>query len=191
MDKPMESKRTVSSTDLKPVERFLKRYDTLTSRDSSSRRPDAREQIIEEQIEEYKKKREKVLGNQSAKTCTVNEMQKEVQEEKIWATLSPKKAEKEIIVSIKEKEEEEEEEKEKKEETEEGEKVTESQEKVNDSTKEYISKLSREKLKWEEAKQKKENVHTQESDETHAEGNLEKLTRILGEKEENLQVISV
>lgn len=186
MDKPVESKRTVSSTDLKPVERFLKRYDTLTSRDSSSRRPDAREQIIEEQIEEYKKKREKVLGNQSAKTCIVNEMQKEVQEENIWATLSLNK-DKEIIVSTKIKEEEEEE-KEKEEETEEGEKVNESQEKVNDSsTKECISKLSREKLKWEEAKQKKENVQNQESDETYTKGNLEKLTRILGEKEENLQ----
>lgn len=177
MDKPAESKRTTSSAELlQPVERFLKRYESTTSRDSSSRRPDAREQIIEEQIEEYKKKREKVLGNQSAKSFTVNEMQKEVQEENI---LSPKK-DKETIVSVKE------EEKEKEEEMKESEKVNESQEEINNSTKEYILKLSREKLKWEETKQRKENLPNQESDET--EGNLEKLVRILGEKEKNLQV---
>ncbi|XP_070151270.1 uncharacterized protein [Polyergus mexicanus] len=182
MDKPMESKRIASSTDLKPVERFLKRYEPLASRDSLSRLSDAREQIIEEQIEEYKKKREKVLGNQSAKTFTMNETQKEVQEEKIWTTSSPKKVEKEIIVSTKEDEE-----KEKEEDVGESEKVNESQEKVNDSTKEYILKLSREKLKWEEVKQKKESLQNQESDETYTESNLEKLMRILGEKEKNLQ----
>lgn len=180
----MDSKRTASSTDLKPVERFLKRYEPLTSRDSSARRPDAREQIIEEQIEEYKKKREKVLGNQSAKAFTLNETQKEV-EEKIWATSSPIKMEKEIIVSIKEDEEK------VKEEVEESEKVNESQEKINDNMKEDILKLSREKLKWEETKQKKESLQNQEPDETYIEGNLEKLIRILGEKEKNLQVTFV
>lgn len=179
----METKRIASSTDLKPVERFLKRYEPLASRDSSSRRPDAREQIIEEQIEEYKKKREKVLGNQSAKTFIVNETQKEVEEEKIWTT---SKVEKEIIVSTKEDEE-----KEKEEDVEESEKINESQEKINDNTNEYILKLSREKLKWEEAKQKKENLQNQDSDETYTEGSLEKLMRILGEKEKNLQVIFV
>lgn len=185
MDKPVESKRIASSTDIfQPVERFLKRCEPLASRDSSSRRSDAREQIIEEQIEEYKKKREKVLGNQSVKTFTVNEMQKEIQEEKIS---SPKKeiTEKEIIVSIKEDEE-----KEKEEEVEENEKVDESQENINNSTKEYVLKLPREKLKWEEAKQKKENLQNQESDETCTEGNLEKLMRILGE-DMNLQVTSL
>lgn len=184
MDKLMDSKRTASSTDLKPVERFLKRYEPLTSRDSSSRRPDAREQIIEEQIEEYKKKREKVLGNQSAKTFTLNEMQKEVQEEKIRTTSSPIKIEKETIV-LKEEEEK------AKEEVKENEKINESQEKINDNMKEYILKLSREKLKWEEAQQKKESLQNQEPDETYIEGNLEKLIRILGEKEKNLQVIFI
>lgn len=185
MDKLMDSKRTASSTDLKPVERFLKRYEPLTSQDSSSRRPDAREQIIEEQIEEYKKKREKVLGNQSAKTFTLNETQKEVQEEKIWTTSNPIKMEKETIVSTKEDEEK------AKEEVEENEKINESQEKINDNMKEYILKLSREKLKWEEAQQKKESLQNQEPDETYIEGNLEKLIRILGEKEKNLQVTFV
>lgn len=182
----MDIKRTASSTDLKPVERFLKRYEPLTSRDSSGRRPDAREQIIEEQIEEYKKKREKVLGNQSAKAFTLNETQKEVEEEKIWAVSSPIKMEKEIIVSTKEDEEK------VKEEVEESEKVNESQEKINDNMKEDILKLSREKLKWEETKQKKESLQNQEPDETgYIEGNLEKLIRILGEKEKNLQVTFV
>lgn len=182
----MDLKRTASSTDLKPVERFLKRYEPLTSRDSSVRRPDAREQIIEEQIEEYKKKREKVLGNQSAKAFTLNETQKEVEEEKIWTTSSPIKMEKEIIVSTKEDDEEK-----VKEEVEESEKVNESQEKINDNMKEDILKLSREKLKWEETKQRKESLQNQEPDETYIEGNLEKLIRILGEKEKNLQVTFV
>lgn len=180
----MDSKRT-SSNDLKPVERFLKRYEPLTSRDSSTRRPDAREQIIEEQIEEYKKKREKVLGNQSAKAFTLNETQKEVQEDKIWTTSSPIKMEKETIVSIKEDEEEE------KEEVEEKEKINESQEKINDDMNEDILKLSGEKLKWEETKQKNESLQNQETDEIYIEGNLEKLIRILGEKEKNLQVTFV
>lgn len=98
IDKPVESKRAVTSTDLKPVERFLKRYETLTSKDFSPRRPDAREQIIEEQIEEYKKKREKVLGGQSVVKFTMNETQKEIQEEEISTKLNFEKAEKEMTV---------------------------------------------------------------------------------------------
>lgn len=177
----MEAKRAVASADLKPVERFLKRYETLTSKDFSSRRPDPREQIIEEQIEEYKKKREKVLGGQSVITFTVNEMQKEVQVEEIFAKSNLEKAEEEITVLKEVAGEREVEEKEKGEKMED-EMSDEDEEKVNDNTEEYLSKLSRLKLKWEETKRKKESLQ-KELDESYSEGNLEKLAKVLGEKE--------
>lgn len=238
MDKPVESKRAVTCTDLKPVERFLKRYETLT-KDFSSRRPDAREQIIEEQIEEYKKKREKVLGGQSVVTFTTNETQKEVQEEEITNKLSFEKAEEKMTVPKGERreeeqeqklereqeKEEEDEEKEKKEEQEQeeqeaeeeeeekeeeeeeedsgegeeeknlgkSEKIDEGQKKANNNTEEYLSKLLRLKLKWEETKRKKESLQ-KELDESYSEGNLEKLAKVLGESvwgEKKLQVIEI
>lgn len=190
MDKPMESKRSVTSAE--PVERFLKRYETLTSKDFSSRRPDAREQIIEEQIEEYKKKREKVLGGQSVITFPMNEMQKEVQEEEISTKLNFEKTEEEMteMKEISKEEDEEREEGEEEEKMEKSERIDEDPEKTIDNTEEYLSKLSRLKLKWEETKRKKENLQ-KELDESYSEGNLEKLAKVLGEKEKNLQVIAV
>lgn len=208
MDKPVESKRAVTSADFKPVERFLKRYETLISKDFSSRRPDAREQIIEEQIEEYKKKREKVLGSQSVVTFTVNEMQKEIREEEISTKSNFERAEEEEVTVLREmvgergEEEQErttrEQEQERKEADEDGEEEEkmvkdekiEDQEKANDNTEEYLSKLSRLKLKWEETKRKKESLQ-KELDESYSEGNLEKLAKVLGEREKNLQVIKV
>lgn len=205
MDKPVESKRAVTSADFKPVERFLKRYETLISKDFSSRRPDAREQIIEEQIEEYKKKREKVLGGQSVVTFTVNKTQKEIQEEEISAKSNFERTEEETTVPkemvgergeeeqerIREQEQKQKEgegDEEEEEKMEKDEKIDENQEKANDNTEEYLSKLSRLKLKWEETKRKKENLQ-KEFDESYSEGNLEKLAKVLGEREKNLQVI--
>ncbi|KYN06478.1 PREDICTED: uncharacterized protein LOC108783042 [Cyphomyrmex costatus] len=201
MDKPTEQKRTVAppiSADLKPVERFLKRYETLT-KDFSSRRPDAREQIIEEQIEEYKKKREKVLGDQASKTYTINETQKEVQEEEISIISDLERAEEEVIVvkedeevemnekeKAKEEEKEiEEEEKQKKEEEkmEKVEKIEESQERISDNTEEHLKLLKMKKL--EDIKWKKE-IKQIKQNELCSEENLEKLTKVLG-KTENLQ----
>lgn len=183
----MESKRPVTSAE--PVERFLKRYETLTSKDFSSRRPDAREQIIEEQIEEYKKKREKVLGGQSV-TFTVNETQKEVQEEEISAKSNFEKTEEEMTKEISKEEDEERQEGDEEEKTEKSERIDEDQEKIIDNTEEYLSKLSRLKLKWEETKRKKESLQ-KELDESYSDGNLEKLAKVLGEKEKNLQVIEI
>jgi len=174
MDKPVESKRTMNSTDLKPVERFLKRYDTLVSRDFSSRRPDAREQIIEEQIEEYKKKREKILGGQT--TFVTNEKRKEAYEEE---TSNHEKMKEDIVISKEESEE--------MEIVKEDEKIEEIQENAYDNSEEYLLKLSTLKQKWEEAKRRKETLQ-KELDDSSTEGNLEKLARILGEKEKNLQV---
>jgi len=206
MDKPMEPKRAVVpvSADLKPVERFLKRYETLT-KDFSSRRPDAREQIIEEQIEEYKKKREKVLGNQAAVTYTMNETQKEVQEEEDISIKSNFEKTEEEMIAIKEEDEEretkkeekmkdkeekemkEEEEKSKEEKMEKDVKIEKDQERISDNTEEH-SKLSRMK-KLEETKRKKESLQ-KELDESCNEENLEKLAKVL-EKTENLQVIEI
>jgi len=174
MDKPVDSKRT-NSTDLKPVERFLKRYDTLVSRDFSSRRPDAREQIIEEQIEEYKKKREKILGGRTA--FVTNEKRKEAYEEE---TSNHEKMREDIVILREESEE--------MEIIKEDENIEEIQEKAYDNPEEYLLRLSKFKQKWEEAKRRKETVQ-EELDESSAEGNLEKLARILGEKEKNLQVL--
>lgn len=210
MDKPIESKRAVTSTDLIPVERFLKRYETLT-KDFSSRRPDAREQIIEEQIEEYKKKREKVLGGQSVGTVnTVNETQREVQEKEIFikSNFENVKEEttvlKEIVRERGEEEQEQEQGQEQGQEREEAdgkretneekivekdEKIEKDQEKTNDNTEEY-SKLSRLRLKWEETKRKKESLQ-KELDESYNEDNLEKLAKVLGEREKNLQVTEI
>jgi len=175
MDKPVESKRTMNSTDLKPVERFLKRYDTLVSRDFSSRRPDAREQIIEEQIEEYKKKREKILGGQT--TFVTNEKRKEAYEEE---TSNHEKMKEDIAISKEESEE--------MEIVREDEKIEEIEENAYDNSEEYLLRLSTLKQKWEEAKRRKETLQ-KELDDSSTEGNLEKLARILGEKEKNLQVL--
>lgn len=215
----MEAKRAVISADFKPVERFLKRYETLTLKDSSSRRSDAREQIIEEQIEEYKKKREKVFGGQSVVTFPVNEMQKEIQEE--ISKLNFAKTEEEMIVpkvigergeeeqgqeqNRKEEQEqaqEQEQEQEEKEEEDEkvieedreeklikNEKIDENPQKSIDNVEEHLSK-SRLKLKWEETKRKKESLQ-KELDESYSEPNLEKLAKVLGEREKNLQVIQI
>lgn len=178
MDKLADAKRAVNSTELKPVERFLKRYDTLVSKDFSSRRSDAREQIIEEQIEEYKKKREKILGNQSTVTIVANEARKETEE-----ASSPTRTDDEIVI-LKEISEE----NVKEEITKEDDKMEVTQEKAYDNTEEYLARLSKLKQKWEEAKRKKESLQ-KELDESSTEGDLEKLARILGEKEKNLQVI--
>lgn len=216
----MEAKRAIISADFKPVERFLKRYETLTSKDSSSRRPDAREQIIEEQIEEYKKKREKVLGGQSVVTFPLNETQKEVQEEEISAKLNFVNMEEEVIIPKvvgkrgeevqgqeqdrkQEQAQEQEQEQEQEQGEEQDEKVVEedreeklvkdekieNQEKSIDNVEEHLSK-SRLKLKWEETKRKKESLQ-KELDESYSEPNLEKLAKVLGEREKNLQVIFI
>ncbi|XP_012219574.1 uncharacterized protein [Linepithema humile] len=183
MEKSLETKRSVASADVKPVERILKRYDTLTSKDYSSRRSDAREQIIEEQIEEYKKKREKIFGDKSVLNFTPNDSRKETQEEEISIKIDPEKIEEEPII-LQEENEEKEDEKIDIDEILIEDKET---EKINDDTEEDFSKLSRLKLKLvsEETKRKKESLQ-KELDESYNEGKLEKLVRILGE-DKNLQ----
>lgn len=174
MDKPVESKRAPS--DLKPVERILKRYETLALKDYS-RRPDAREQIIEEQIEEYKRKREKILGGK----FSLNENRKEPQTEDTPPKLNSEKLEEEVA-SSKQKEDEEEEEKKE-------ERVIDIE---KDNTEKYLSKLRKLKSQLEEANRKEENLQRELLQELQrTEGDLERLARILSEKEKHLQSLSI
>lgn len=181
MDKPVESKR--SPSELKPVDRLLKRYETLALKDYS-RRPDAREQIIEEQIEEYKRKREKVLGGK----FSLNENRKELLTEDAPSKLDIEKLEEEIISSEQKEDEEEEEKKEEKVEEEEKDNAEKYNiEKYN--TEKYLSKLRKLKSQLEEANRKEESLQRELLQELQrTEGDLERLARILSEKEKHLQV---
>ncbi|XP_015431331.1 PREDICTED: uncharacterized protein LOC107187695 [Dufourea novaeangliae] len=206
MDKPLELKKedkflVKKGFDIKPMEKILKRYETLVTKEKDlfperTKKSEIREQIIEEQIEEYKKKREKVLGGhaislplkfEETQTRFVkrNETTPENQKPSI-------PAESETIVSIQI-------EKDNNDtnvstvkiendtpETAEPVKEKPLNEKTYVNTEEYLARLAKLKLKWEEAKKKKESLQ-KELDESYTEGNIEKLARILGEKEKNLQ----
>lgn len=165
MDKQAER----TSAESKSVERFFKRYETLLK--DYSRKPDAREQIIEEQIEEYKRKREKILGDQSTSIISLNEARKELQKESSLKS-STKVAEEN--------------------ENEEGNKVVEEikdeleikEEKVIETLEPDMPKLQLEEINKKESLQK-------ESEQTCKETDLERLARILGEENKDLQVIMI
>ncbi|KAL2719635.1 uncharacterized protein V1478_011097 [Vespula squamosa] len=203
MDKPLEKKDDKNSNkvkpfDFKPVGNIFKKYETLTTKEKNvvterTKKLDKREQIIEEQIEEYKKKREKVLGGQSSLTMKNEETsnrfikrvessddQKPVVYEENNSNLKPESdVDSSTMNSTINKDENNISD------------VSDSlqdksvQEKAYVNTKEYLSRLAKLKLKWEEAKKKKEYLQ-KELDQSYTEGNMEKLTRILGEKEKNL-----
>lgn len=161
MDKQAER----TSAESKSVERFFKRYETLLK--DYSRKPDPREQKIEEQIEEYKRKREKILGDQSAMILSLNEPRRELLRES-----SPFK-----LVSCKTEDISKEEEEKDKE-------VNEEEIKEEDAEK---TKLRLSKLSLEETNIKKE-ILQKEPAQSCKEADLEKLARILGEENKNLQV---
>ncbi|XP_033195589.1 uncharacterized protein LOC117159668 [Bombus vancouverensis nearcticus] len=202
MDKPLEKKEDKSTGkknfDIKPMDKILKRYETLVTKEKDlfperTKKLEIREQIIEEQIEEYKKKREKVLGghanivappkfeesryfkrnesqdNQRSFTHIENDSAVNIQfnkdDSEFNATITIEDDAMEIAESAKEKS---------------------TNEKAYVNTEEYLSHLAKLKLKWEEAKKKKEYLQ-KELDESYTEGNIEKLARILGEKKKNLQ----
>ncbi|XP_076247509.1 uncharacterized protein LOC143187292 isoform X2 [Calliopsis andreniformis] len=221
MDKPLEKKEDKSlgkkNFDIKPVEKMLKRYETLVTKEKDlfperSKKSEMREQIIEEQIEEYKKKREKVLGGHGnisiplkleetqSRYVKRNENQ-DSQKSSVYIENSPPvvniQSDKDnnnsntstntsintsintstnsCTIKVENG-------------TSENESVKElpTNEKAYVNTEEYLSRLAKLKLKWEEAKKKKESLQ-KELDESYTEGNIEKLARILGEKEKNLQ----
>lgn len=179
--------------------RFLVRYNQA----GTSQRTDSREQIIEEQIEEYKKKREKVLGNQSPATLIANakevQPQKEVSTQKEVPTQKEIPTQKEVPMQKKVPTQEEvpvpvklesieisDDDK-----TEETEKTDEDQEKVDASTDEYASRLSKLKQKWEEARRKKISSQKKDLNESYNEENLERLAKVLGNNNTNLKVIEI
>ncbi|CAD1476608.1 unnamed protein product, partial [Heterotrigona itama] len=201
MEKSLEKKDDKSvgkkNFDIKPMDKILKRYETLVTKEKDlfperTKKSEIREQIIEEQIEEYKKKREKVLGghtnivalpkleesryfkrnenqdNQRSlaiESDSVVNVQLNKDDGELSANINSEDDISEIAESAKEKS---------------------ANEKTYVNTEEYLSHLAKLKLKWEEAKKKKESLQ-KELDESYTEGNIEKLTRILGEKEKNLQ----
>lgn len=187
MEQKRESNSGRTTFDIKPMEKLLKRYETSVTKDfvpsERTKRSDAREQIIEEQIEEYKRKREKILGGHSSISFVLNDARKESQEveQNVSGDNASSKSNSEQIqvgqtriykegndhIDI----------------------VSEQmdQEKIV-NTEEYLTRLTKLKVKWEEAKKKKESLQ-KELDDSYIEGNLEKLARILGEKEKNLQVM--
>lgn len=173
MDKQTE--RTTAEN--KSVERFFKRYETLLK--DYSRKPDPREQIIEEQIEEYKRKREKILGDQSTMTFSLNEARKEQRESSLS---KPTSAQIEDIVMKDENEENKTDTEEPKEET-------------NINVEKLKVKTLR--LQPEETNRKKENLQKEleqqpcKATTLSSPTDVVRLTRILGEENQNLQVTAI
>lgn len=165
--KKMDKQAERTAAESKSVERFFKRYETLLK--DYSRKPDEREQKIEEQIEEYKRKREKILGDQSAMILSLNETRKELLRESSSFISSFSKIDdisKEDEVIGKEANEE---------------------EKIEEDVNAEKIKIKTPKLELEETVAKKESLR-KESVPSCKEAELEKLARILGEDNKNLQV---
>ncbi|XP_046490359.1 uncharacterized protein [Neodiprion pinetum] len=202
MDKPGEKTEDTNlshtAIDMKPVDRMLKKYEALKMKEKDLfsdkfRKPDIREQIIEEQIEEYKRRREQVLGSNSTMT-TDNGSFKSIKTEgkSTYRTYSQNTGEESCTIKIKDDPGDLEacEENPCNEESQaDGEKSDEfhsSTDKPYPSSEDYLARLARLEQKWEEAKQKRESLQ-KEFDESCIEGNQEKLERILGEKDKNLK----
>ncbi|XP_014474425.1 PREDICTED: uncharacterized protein LOC106744289 isoform X2 [Dinoponera quadriceps] len=166
--KKMDKQAERTSAETKSVERFFKRHETLLK--DYSRKPDAREQIIEEQIEEYKRKREKILGDQSAMIFSLNESRKESQKES-----SPVKSNFVQLEGIVKEEE---------------------RMNINEELKEEemnVEEVNTEKpnmkapkLQPEETNRKKESLQ-RELEQSCKEADLDRLARILGKENQNLQ----
>ncbi|XP_076752979.1 uncharacterized protein LOC143424656 isoform X1 [Xylocopa sonorina] len=204
MDKTVEKKDDKPAMkkgfDIKPMEKILKRYETLVTKEKDlfperTKKSEIREQIIEEQIEEYKKKREKVLGGHA--NISIPSKLEEPQaryfkrNESLDNHRSSTQSENDPIINFQFDKDDSEYNVNIKIESDASETVEpvnekSSNEKAYVNTEEYLSRLAKLKLKWEEAKKKKESLQ-KELDESYTEGNIEKLARILGEKEKNLQ----
>ncbi|XP_012262077.2 uncharacterized protein LOC105689562 [Athalia rosae] len=202
MDKPGEKVEEVNlahaAIDMKPVDRMLKKYEALKMKEKNLfsdkyKKPDIREQIIEEQIEEYKRRREQVLGgNMIGLTSAMNNedgSSKFIKTENnsgYHRRYTPHKTRDNDVLKIKEEPESLEivhEIRIKEECTEIFEKPTDhksSKQKQDTKSDEYLARMAHLKEKWEEAKSQKESLLM----ELEEEGNQEKLERILGERED-------
>ncbi|XP_066584039.1 uncharacterized protein [Prorops nasuta] len=196
MDKPLERKEEKAMNkkpfDIKPVEKILKKFEGLIGKEKDLfsdrvKKADIREQIIEEQIEEYKKKREKLLGQgnpvsikledgsfrfvkrSTSEPTSENPKVSEVKEEAVTETdtsITKVEVNSRDILEVKKEEEE----------------TDESQKNVN----KYLTNQTKFKNNWEETKIKREYLQ-QELNNLCEEDSFQKLSRILGESEENLQ----
>nr|XP_034189956.1 uncharacterized protein LOC117608637 [Osmia lignaria] len=203
MDKPLEKKDDKclgkKPFEIKPMDKIFKRYETLVTKEKDlfperTKKSEIREQIIEEQIEEYKKKREKVLGGHASISLPIKTEEPQTRYFKRNESQDSQKptphAENESTVNVQFIKDEDDctpkIENDITDTAAEPEKEKSVNEKSYVNTEEYLSRLAKLKLKWEEAKKKKESLQ-KELDESYTEGNIEKLARILGEKEKNLQ----
>lgn len=191
--KPDEKKKPIESS--LPVEKLLKKLEPSIKKETEfemerSKELDIRERKIAEQIEEYKRRREKILGGSSGAPNAlkfedgtirfVNPVEKSSTpvDNGLRAKVEPIDDVDDIrhfIGSPKSQRIKEEPTKVKVEEDDE----------AYDNAGEYLTRLAKLKKKWEEAKKKKENLK-REIDESYTEGNMEKLSRVLGEREKNL-----
>lgn len=173
MDKQAE--RTAAES--KSVERFFKRYETLLK--DYSRKPDPREQIIEEQIEEYKRKREKILGDQSTMTFSLNEARKEQRESSLARPTYS------LVESMIIKEENE------------GNKMDVEEPMVETNVNVEKPKVKTPKSQPEETNKKKENQQKEPQEQPckatvlSSPADVERLIKILGEDNKNLQVTTI
>ncbi|XP_015126684.1 uncharacterized protein LOC107048155 [Diachasma alloeum] len=172
-DKKEESKPIILKKPLKPVDKVLK-TPPVQSPETVAKLQNSR--IIEQQIEQYKKKREQILGGtagipnalkfEDGTVRFVNPVQSLAETDEMRRESSDSESREKITFRTYG--------------------ITDTEENRPLSTKEYLAKFARLKRKWEEAKAKKAALQEQ-LNASYTECNLEKLTRILGEREKNLQ----
>ena len=136
---------------------------------------DIREKIIDQQIEDYKRKRERILGGSASLPNVVKFEDGMIRFVNPIDNKEPPKDEPNTVTDSEIR---------RVVNDDESENLSDNESYAN--TVEYLSHLARLKKKWEEAKKKKESLQ-RELEESYTEGNLEKLGRILGEREKNLQ----
>lgn len=179
-DKKEDSKSVIMKKpfELKPMKSVEKALKTIPFKapDSPKKSDNSRDAIIEEQIEQYKKKREQILGGSAGLPNALKFEDGAVRFVNPVHSMDSDDWSNELSDGDSK-----------------GPKIkfrtyssTECDENRPTSTKEYLAKFARLKQKWEEAKAKKAALQ-QELSASYTEGNLEKLTRILGEREKNLQ----
>ncbi|XP_063982465.1 uncharacterized protein LOC135165267 [Diachasmimorpha longicaudata] len=171
--RPIILKKPFDGKPLKTVEKLLRAM-PFKATESSDQSESSK--IIEQQIEQYKKKREQILGGRASLPNALKVEDGTVRFVNPVQSLSETEEGKHEIGNGEAKE-----------------KIkfrtyssTETDENRPVSTKEYLAKFARLKRRWEEAKAKKAALQEQ-LNASYTEGNLEKLTRILGEREKNLQ----
>ncbi|XP_012272964.1 uncharacterized protein LOC105695715 [Orussus abietinus] len=190
MDKPAEKSITNTPFDIKPVEKILRKYEALSMKEKELfpervKKPDIKEQIIEEQIEEYKKKREKVLGVIGVRTGSPDDMAIRIEDTfvkdedivEVEVELDPED-DSEGVADTNRSEDD----------SKDGvnSNLVSSTEKTHANTVAYLSRLTKLRKQWEKTKKMRDSLQRR-LDRTYDEGGIERLERILGDREKNLQ----